>query len=179
VTKPRLEASAVYPDASSKAWFAVYTAPRHEKFVQAQLMAKQVQSFLPLYTVVRQWRNGVRREIEHPLLPGYIFVRLGAGDRLAVLQTAGVLYLVGNGTSPTALDDHEIHPLRVGAQRGSLAPHPFLCAGDTVRIARGPFAGVKGHVQRDGGNLTVIVNIQLIQRSFAIRVDAGDLALAG
>jgi transcription antitermination factor NusG len=176
---PRVDASATYPSASKKAWFAVYTAPRHEKFVQAQLIAKQVQSFLPLYTVVRQWRNGVRREIEHPLLPGYIFVRFGAGERLAVLQTTGVLYLVGSGTTPTPLDDQEIHTLRVGAQRASLAPHLFLCAGDTVRIARGPFAGVKGYVERDGGNLTVIVSIQLIQRSFAIRVDAGDLALAG
>ena len=49
-TRPRVEASAIHPHVSKKKWFAVYTAARHEKFVQAQLIAKQIQSFLPLYT---------------------------------------------------------------------------------------------------------------------------------
>jgi transcription antitermination factor NusG len=177
-TKPRLEASNVFPGAPKKTWFAVYTAPRHEKFVQAQLIAKQIQSFLPLYTITRRWKNGVRREIQHPLLPGYVFVCLEADEKLPVLQTAGVVYFVGNGGGPSPLDDHEMHALRVGAQRSSLAPHAFLSTGDTVCITRGPFRGVKGYVEQDGGDLTFVVTIQLIQKSFAIRVQADDLELA-
>jgi hypothetical protein len=84
LTKPRVEASAIDPDASKKSRFAVYTAARHEKFVQAQLIAKQIQSFLPLYATARRWKNGVRREIQHPPLPGYVFVRLGSDERLPV-----------------------------------------------------------------------------------------------
>ncbi len=179
LTRSPLELCDSHPRVAKKAWFAVYTAPRHEKFVQAQLTAKQIQSFLPLYTAVRRWKNGVRREIEHPLLPGYVFVCLGESERLPVLQTSGVVYIVGNGTSPLPLDDHEMHALRVGAQRASLMPRPFVCAGDTVCITRGPFRGVKGYVEQDGSDLTFVVTIQLIQRSFAIRVDVSDLELAG
>jgi transcription antitermination factor NusG len=179
LTRPPVEAIDSHSKAGKKAWFAAYTAPRHEKFVQAQLVAKQIQSFLPLYTVVRRWRNGVRRAIQYPLLPGYVFVCLGAGERLPVLQTSGVIYLVGNGSSPLPLEDHEMQTLRVGAQRASLIPHPFLSAGDTVCITRGPFQGVKGQVEQVGGDLTFVVTIQLIQRSFAIRVDISDLELAG
>jgi transcription antitermination factor NusG len=174
-----MEACDSHPRVSKKAWFAAYTAPRHEKFVQAQLTAKQIQSFLPLYTAVRRWKNGVRREIQHPLLPGYVFVCLGEGERLPVVQTSGVVYIVGNGTSPLPLDDLEMHALRVGAQRASLMPRQYLCAGDKVCITRGPFRGVKGYVEQDGGELTFVVTIQLIQRSFAIRVQANDLELAG
>jgi transcription antitermination factor NusG len=176
---PPMEACDSHPRVSKKAWFAAYTAPRHEKFVQAQLTAKQIQSFLPLYTAVRRWKNGVRREIQHPLLPGYVFVCLGEGERLPVVQTSGVVYIVGNGTSPLPLDDLEMHALRVGAQRASLMPRQYLCAGDKVCITRGPFRGVKGYVEQDGGELTFVVTIQLIQRSFAIRVQANDLELAG
>jgi transcription antitermination factor NusG len=179
LTWPHVELCDSHPKAGKKSWFAVYTAPRHEKFVQAQLTAKQIQSFLPLYTVVRRWKNGVRREIQHPLLPGYVFVCLGEGERLPVVQTSGVVYIVGNGTSPLPLDDHEMRALRVGAQRASLMPRPFLSAGDTVCITRGPFRGVKGCVEQDGSDLTFVVTIQLIQRSFAIRVDVSDLELAG
>jgi transcriptional antiterminator NusG len=179
VTMPRVEASANQSSASGKKWYAVYTAARHEKFVQAQLTAKQIQSFLPLYTAVRRWKNGVRREIEHPLFPGYVFVCVDANERLPVVQTAGVVYIVGNGKVPLSIDDQEIHALRVGAQRSSLSPHPPVSAGDTVCITRGPFQGVRGHVQRDRGNLTFVVTIQLIQKSFAIGVQACDLELAG
>ena len=179
VTRLRVEASAVQPNASRKKWYAVYTAPRHEKFVQAQLTAKQIQSFLPLYTNVRRWKNGVRREIQFPLFPGYVFVCVDTSERLPVVQTAGVLYIVGNGTAPLPIDDQEMHALRLGAQCESLSPHPSVSAGDTVCIKRGPFQGVRGHVQRDRGNLTFVVTIQLIQKSFAIGVQACDLELAG
>jgi transcription termination/antitermination protein NusG len=179
LNRPRVQAIDSPPRVGKKAWYAAYTAPRHEKVVQAQLAAKQIQSFLPLYTAVRRWKNGVRREIEHPLLPGYVFVCLGDGEWLPVVQTSGVVYIVGNGSSPLPLDDHEIQALRVGAQRASLMPRPFLCAGDMVRITRGPLRGVKGYVEHDGSDLTFVVTIQLIQRSFAIRVDCNDLELAG
>lgn len=179
LTLPPIEASRVFSHVVKKMWFAAYTAPRHEKFVQAQLTAKQIQSFLPVYSVVRRWKNGVRREIQHPLFPGYIFVRFDANERLPVMQTAGVVYIVGNGSSPFPVDDQEIHALRVGTQYTSLAPHPAVSVGDTVCIKRGPFQGVRGHVQRDRGNLTFVVTIQLIQKSFAIGVQACDLELAG
>jgi transcription antitermination factor NusG len=162
---------------SGAAWYAAYTEPRHEKFVQAQLVAKQIQSFLPLYRTVRRWKNGVRREVEHPLFPGYIFVCMGASERLPVIQTTGVVYIVGNRTSPLPLHEHEMQALLVGAQRGSLLPHPFPCRGDKVCITGGAFQGVTGYVEQHQGDLTLVVTIQLIQKAFAIRVKTIDLAL--
>jgi transcriptional antiterminator NusG len=176
---PPIGASRVFPHVAKKTWFAAYTAPRHEKFVQTQLVAKQIQSFLPVYSAVRRWKNGVRREIQHPLFPGYVFVCLEANERLPVMQTAGVVYIVGNGSSPLPVDDQEMHALRIGTQHASLSPHAPVSAGDTVCITSGPFKGVKGRVQGSGGNLKFVVTIQLIQKSFAIDVHACDLELAG
>lgn len=168
------------PKNGGEAWFAAYTSPRHEKFVQAQLAAKQIQSFLPLYKTVRRWNNGVRKEVEHPLFPGYVFVRLRAADRLPVMQTAGVVYIVGNRAAPLPLDDREMRALRVGCQRASIMPHPFLCKGDKVCITSGPFQGVTGYVQQHHqGDLTLVVTIELIQQSFALHVKTSDLSLAG
>ena len=95
------------------------------------------------------------------------------------MQTAGVVYIVGNGTSPLPVDDQEMHALRVGSQHLSLSPHPPVSEGDTVSITSGPFKGVTGRVLETGGNLKFVVTIQLIQRSFAIDVHACDLELAG
>jgi hypothetical protein len=61
VTLPRVEAGSPHSGAPKKAWLVVYTAPRHEKFVQAQLIAKQIQSFLLSirpYDVGKTWFGG-------------------------------------------------------------------------------------------------------------------------
>jgi len=54
-----------------------------------------------------------------------------------------------------------------------------VSAGDVVLHHSRPFRGVKGCVEQHGDDLSFVVTIQLIQRSFAIRVDIGDLELAG
>ena len=40
-----------------KQWFALYTATNNEKRVERDLHAKQIEAFLPLYSVTRRWKN--------------------------------------------------------------------------------------------------------------------------
>src|SRR5216684_3137145 len=84
------------------AWYAAYTSSNHEKRVAEQLVGRAVEHFLPLYQSARRWRDR-RVELQLPLFPGYIFVRLSLRDRLQVLQVPGVAKLVGFGGIPTAL----------------------------------------------------------------------------
>jgi transcription antitermination factor NusG len=169
------ENASVLAKSLNEAWFAVSTKPRHEKFVHARLMAKRIRSFLPLYTAVRQWRNGARREVRHPLWPGYLFVCVGADERIPVLVTPGVRHIIGEGSSALALDDHEMHALGICGQCEWLLRHPFLSTVNTVCITRGPLQGLKGQVERVGRNLLFVVSFQVIQRSFAFRVRADDI----
>jgi transcription antitermination factor NusG len=178
-TWPPEKATGSHAKSLKDPWFAVCTVPRYEKLVHARLMAKQIQSFLPLYRAVRRWRNGVRREIGYPLWPGYLFVSVGVDERIPVLHTPGVRHIVGDGSSPLALDDHEMHALGICGQCASLLPHPFLCTANMVCIKRGPLQGLKGYVEKDGHDLLFVVNIQVIQRAFAIPVQASDLEFGG
>ena len=41
-------------------WYAAYTCANHEKCVAAELRARNVEHFLPLYTSVRRWRDRLR-----------------------------------------------------------------------------------------------------------------------
>src|SRR3954449_12319558 len=72
-------------------WFAAYTAPRHEKAVLRHLDVRNVESFLPLYTSVRRWKNGCRVAVERPLFPGYVFVHIARRSSVKVLQVPGVV----------------------------------------------------------------------------------------
>src|SRR6267142_485329 len=156
-------------------WYAAYTCANHEKHVAAELGAREVEHFLPLYSSVRRWKDR-RVNLDLPLFPGYVFVRLALGDRLRVVQIPSVVRLVGFGGLPTALPDTEMEILRSGlSERLRAEPHPFLTVGRRVRITAGPFAGLEGVLKRKKSSLRVVVTLELIQRSVAVDVDVADV----
>lgn len=161
-------------------WYAAYTCARHEKAVARQLDAREVESFLPLYQAVHFW-NGRRAEVQVPLFPGYVFLRVSLHERRRVLQVPGVVQLVGVQGRPTPIADSEIETMRQLCSHPRALPHPFLSVGRRARVRSGPLEGLEGLVVRRKGSLRFVLSVPLIQRSVAVEMDAADLepAMAG
>src|SRR5467141_2360947 len=105
-------------------WYAAYTCANHEKRVREQLEQRSVELFLPVYETVRRWKDR-RMQLQMPLFPGYVFVRMALVDRLRVLQVPSVVRLVGFNGQLSALPDEEIEGLKRGLAGGVRAePHP-------------------------------------------------------
>jgi transcription antitermination factor NusG len=156
-------------------WYAAYTCAQHEKRVAEQLAEREVAHFLPLYSSVRRWKDR-RVRLALPLFPGYVFVRMVLQSRMRVLEIPGVVRLVGFGGIPTVLPEEEIEVLRSSLTDELHAePHAFLTVGRRVRIVRGPLAGLEGILQRKKNNFRLVVSVKVIQRSFAVNVDAADV----
>jgi len=164
------------PDALTRpCWYAAYTSAQHEKKVTAELGRRSVESFLPLYSSVRRWKDR-RIQLNLPLFPGYVFVHLALRDRVRVLQVPGVAKLVGFGGLPVALPDEQIETLRAGLNGQLCAePHPFLTVGRRVRMVRGPFQGAEGILVRKKGGIRVVLSLELIMRSIAVEVDVSEV----
>ncbi len=161
--------------ASRKSWYAAYTCAHREKRVAEQLSLRSVEHFLPLYESVRQWKDR-RKQLELPLFPGYVFVRLDLLDRLQVLRTPGVARLVGFNGTPTPLPEGEIEALKSGLERGVRAlPEPYLKVGRRVRVTTGPLEGLEGILVRKKNELRFVISIDLIQRSIRLDIDASSL----
>jgi transcription antitermination factor NusG len=156
-------------------WYAAYTCANHEKRVAKQLEERSVEHFLPLYGSVRRWKDR-RVQLDLPLFPGYVFVRLVLRNRLRVLQIPSVVRLVGFNGHPTPLPDDEMEALRNGlAQRLRAEPHPSLTVGRRVRMVSGPLKGIEGMLVRKKGALRLILSINAIMRSVAVEVDVADV----
>jgi transcription antitermination factor NusG len=156
-------------------WYAAYTCANHEKRVASELKARDIEHFLPLYGCLRRWKDR-RVQLELPLFPGYIFVRLALSNRLRVVQIPSVVRLVGFGGLATAMPDTEMEILRSGLGQSLCAePHPFLTIGRRVRINGGPFAGLTGVLKRRKNRFWVIVSIDLVQRSMIVNVERPDV----
>jgi transcription antitermination factor NusG len=159
----------------SPKWFAAYTTPRHEKAVVRQLDARHVESFLPLYSSARRWKNGCRVTIARPLFPSYVFVRVKRQDSVKVLQIPGVLSIVGAGREPSALPCAEIESLRAGLPQHQFEPHPYLVAGEKVRIVAGSFEGMVGILLRKKNDFRVVLTLDLIRQSVAVEIGVDEI----
>jgi len=153
-------------------WFAVQTWPRYEKRVAAELGSKSIDAFLPLQPAVHQWSDRLRT-VQLPLFPNYVFVRIAErlDSRISVLRTTGVSNFVGPRGIGTSIPESEIESVRMLLKRGiTCESYPFLRAGDRVRIRGGSLDGVEGTLVGKNEDLSLVVSIQIIQRSLAVRI---------
>lgn len=160
---------------ASPQWFAAYTTPRHEKAVMRQLDVHRIESFLPLYSSLRRWKNGCRVKVNLPLFPNYVFVRVARRDSVKVLQLPGVLSIVSTGREPSALPHSEIEALRASLPRRPFEPHPYLVAGEKVRIASGSLAGMTGVLLRKKNEFRVVLTLDLIRQSVSVEIGIDEI----
>ncbi len=175
VSQELAEGAGISALAQGEHWFAAYITPRHEKAVVRQFGVRHVESFLPLYTSVRRWKNGCQVAVEQPLFPGYVFVHVPRRRWVDVLQVPGVISLVSSGRQPSPLPSQEIESLRAGLPRRQYEPHPYLAVGDKVRIIEGPFAGMDGVLVRRKKDFRVVLTLDLIMQSVAVEIGTDEI----
>jgi transcription antitermination factor NusG len=159
-------------------WFAVYTLPRHEKRVGQYLSQREIEFYLPLYSVRRKWSDGSTVTLDLPLFPGYLFVHIDRKERVRVLEVPGVLTFVGGtGRKPASLPETEIDALRTGLSLRRAEPHPLMTVGQRARILSGALAGMEGIVVRQKNSLRVVLTMDLIQQSVAVEVNGTELEI--
>jgi transcription antitermination factor NusG len=142
-------------DAPALVWLAAYTTPRHEKSVVRHLEV----------------------EVELPVFPNYVFVRLDRRESSQVLDTPGVLAFAGSAKLALPVPDAEIEWLRNELPLRKFEPHPYLVLGSRVRIKSGPLAGMSGVLTRKKSGPRVVLTIDLILQSVAVEVGMDELEL--
>jgi transcription termination/antitermination protein NusG len=160
-------------------WYALYTRSRHEKVVAASLQEKGVATFLPLFPRVHRWSDR-RKIVQMSLFPGYTFVRVDATPEtyVRVLQTPGVVGFVGTGRRGIPIPDKQIEDIRTLLARNiSCAVFPFLRMGQRVRIRGGCLNGIEGRLVALKGDRNLVISVEPILRSLAIRLDGYDVEI--
>jgi len=156
-------------------WFAVYTAPKHEKRVAENIMTRNLEAFLPLYRASRHWKKRPPVTLELPLFPSYLFVRAAYRERGQILSSPGVLSIVGNGRHAVSIPDREIDALRSGIEQYHTEPHSYIAVGEKVNIISGPFAGFTGTLLRHRTGDRVVLTIDAIMQGVAVEIDSSYL----
>ncbi len=161
---------------SGDTWYAVYTRARHEKVVAEELWLRQIESFLPLQERLSTWKDR-RKLVQFPLFPGYLFVRTEMQSRrLDILRVPSVVRIMGFNGVPESIPAAQIDAVKsLVFNEIPMNPHPFIHAGDRVRIIRGPLREMEGLLLEKKNRYTFILSIDLIQQSVACEIEAADV----
>jgi transcription antitermination factor NusG len=161
----------------NRVWFAVQTRSKHERMVSHHLAIHGVNHFLPVTCEIHRWSDR-RKKIELPLFPGYVFVQITTRNdgRVEVLRIPGVVRFVGSSLEGTQIPDVQIEYVRrLINENVAWTSYPFLKAGQRVRIHGGALDQVEGVFLRRNGEDALIVSIDAIQRSLAVRIAGYDV----
>ncbi len=160
-----------------KNWYAVYTIVRHEKAVNSALLEKDIDTFLPLREVISQWKDR-KKKVLLPLFPGYLFINSTLEDRLTILNTPGIVRILGVTGSPIPIPDEQVEAIKkLIESRLPYDPYPYYNEGKMVMVVNGPLQGVVGRILQKRTSNKLILSVDLIKRSVSVEVQAEDVEL--
>jgi transcriptional antiterminator RfaH len=164
-------------DGLTPAWFAVQTGYRCEHRVALGLTTKGFETYLPLLREVHQWKDR-RKVVDTPAFSGYLFVHYEPSLRnlVKVLETSGVVRLLGGNHAPNQVSDVEIEALRRTLSSGVACDRcDALTPGTMVQVKRGPLAGVQGRLVRFKNSLRLVVAISVFSQAISAELGLNDV----
>ena len=159
------------------AWFAVQTGYRCEQRVALGLTTKGLETYLPLLSETHQWKDR-RKLVDVPAFSGYLFVHFEPSlrNRVKVLETSGVVRLLGGNHTPNRVDDGEIESLRRTLASGLPCDKwDALVPGALVKVKRGPLAGVQGRLVRIKNSFRLVVSISVFSQAISTELGLHDV----
>lgn len=154
-------------EARSKFWIAVYTRPRSEKKFASELSKYNIESYVPVQTVVKQWSDR-KKKIDSVVIPMVVFAKVDNENVLDVKKhplVIRVLTLPGR-KEPARIPEKQIFQLKFMLKESD-EPVVFEQTGfkqlDKVRVIRGNLSGLEGEVVRtNDGQTKLVVSIDIL-----------------
>lgn len=167
----------LFSESVHSGWYAVQTSYRCEQRVAAALMTKGLTTYLPLLQEVHQWKDR-RKVVNVPAFSGYLFVHHEPSlrNRVRVLETSGIVRLLGGNHAPSEIPEVEIEAIRRTLGSGMACDRcDALTPGTQVTVMRGPLAGVEGRLARIKNGLRLVVTISIFSQAISAEVGLNDV----
>ncbi|MBN2145489.1 MAG: UpxY family transcription antiterminator [Candidatus Aureabacteria bacterium] len=157
-------------------WYAVQTRSRHEKLSGTLVAKKGIEVYLPVKKSLRTWSDR-KKWIEFPLFKGYFFVRLPFSKKDQVLQTKGVVKILGE-KKPEPIPDDQIESLKSFEKyEVEVDPYPQFQPGRNVKVIHGPLQGCTGILTQKKGRYRLVVLIKVLMQAASVEIDGNDVEL--
>lgn len=139
-------------------WFIAIVNHNSEKIVAEKLAQMGVETYIPVQTEIRVWKNGRKSKVDKIIIPATVFIHCTEQKRREVVKLPFIYRFMTNNagvskdtvTKPIAtVTDSEINQLKFMLGQSDIPveiiPRTYR-QGDRVKIIRGKLAGLEGDV---------------------------------
>ena len=169
-------------------WYVVHTYSGYENKVKANIEKTienrklQDQIFevrVPLQDVV-EMKNGVRKNVQKKMFPGYVLVNMIMNDDTwyVIRNTRGVTGFVGPGSEPIPLSETEMRNLGISGSEEKMIEVDFE-VGDLVEVVSGAWEGRVSTVKEiNMSKQTVTIEVEMFGRETSVEIEFLDVRKA-
>lgn len=167
-------------------WYVVHTYSSYENKVKLDLekaiknrnMEDQIlEVSVPMEKVV-EVKNGVNREVQRKLFPGYVLVKMYMNEDTwyVVRNTRGVTGFVGPGSKPVPLTEEEMKNLGFRENREEPEVIIDFKVGDTVVVTAGAWKDTVGVIRSiNESKQTLVMNVEMFGRDTPVELGFTDV----
>lgn len=164
--------------AEEACWYVVHTysgyenkvATNLETLVENRRLHDLIEEIKIPTEIVPEIKDGVKREVERKLFPGYVLVKMVMTDDswYVVRNTRGVTGFVGPSSKPVPLTEEEVAALGVETREAAID----YKVGENVEVTSGPLEGFIGVVEAiDMDAQKVKVKVSMFGRETAAELE--------
>ena len=140
-----------------------------------KLEEKGIAAYLPLQKVYRKWSDRYK-QIETPLLNGYVFVHIALKNRMPVLRTDGIVRIVSFNGIPAPIPDEQINTIKIVLREtDDIQKIDYLTPGKKVEVTQGCFKGIRGVLTEVNKNHRLVLRLDCIKQAISVNVDYRDV----
>ena len=159
-----------------KIWYAIYVKSKSEKKVASELSWMEIDNYLPLKKVLKQWSDR-KKWVEEPLFKSYVFVHINQDEYYAVLKIQGAVKYITFEGKAVAIPFRQIEAIRYYLNEKSPENVDILSweRGQKVEVISGSMTGLVGTLVQFKGKHRLIIEIEAIGHSINIQIQKNKL----
>ena len=168
---------------SGASWYVVHTYSGYENKVKANIektienrhLEDQIlEVSVPLQDAVEIGKNGVRKQVQKKIFPGYVLIHMILNDDTwyVVRNTRGVTGFVGPGSKPVPLTEAEIDAL--GIMDAEVVSNYEI--GETIVVTSGAWKDTVGMIKEvNKQKQTLTINVELFGRETPVEIQFSEV----
>lgn len=151
---------------ANRKWYVAYVRLFHERKTAEKLSAMGIESFVPVREEIHQWSQR-KKKVMRVLIPQMIFIHATPKERMDALTLASIShYMVLRGEhTPAVIPDGQMKQFMFMVDYSEETIEMFLSPlepGQTVKVIKGPLAGLEGELVEVEGKSKVVIRLDLL-----------------
>ena len=147
-------------------WYVAYVRLFHERKTAEKLAAMGIESFVPVREEIHQWSQR-KKKVMRVLIPQMIFIHATPKERLEALTLASIShYMVLRGEhTPAIIPDRQMQQFMFMVDYSEESIEMYISPlqpGQSIKVIKGPLAGMEGELIEIEGKSKVIVRLDLL-----------------